>query len=99
MCNDAGCPVVMSDGAVPEVVLRDECYLVSMIVGAAISLPMTSQWIQCAISSKITRENQEIEFKHTLNGNSFVFYVETVKGCTIFDWFTKFGWHTNLASI
>lgn len=38
MCNDAGCPVILSEGAVPELVLRNECSVVRRIVEVAIFL-------------------------------------------------------------
>lgn len=38
MSNDVGCSVALSEDAVPEVVLRNECYVVNIIVEVAISL-------------------------------------------------------------
>lgn len=42
MSNDGGCPIILSEDVVPEVVLRKECYVGFMIVGVAVFLSMTS---------------------------------------------------------
>lgn len=44
MSNDGGCPVILSEDVIPEVELRNECYVVCVIVGVAVFLSMTSQW-------------------------------------------------------
>lgn len=44
MSNDGGCPVILSEDVVPEVVLRNVCYVVCVIVGVAVFLSVTSQW-------------------------------------------------------
>ncbi len=38
MSNDAACSVSLSEEAVPEVVLRNKCFVVSIIVEVAVSV-------------------------------------------------------------
>lgn len=92
MSSNAGCPVILSEDAVPEVVLRNECYVVFTIVGVAIFLfndvPVNSQCNHFSNTKEKQKRNTRTE-KIVPDGNSFVCYVEATKYCRLLSLVTQ----------